>query len=302
MKTVKTTFRIWTILLISVMIFSAFAVSVSAAETYVTVVEVTETEKKQSTVYLGEIFVDGVSVVRYVYSDDVSQSDYSNERIKYMFSDTDAQKFADLMPVFIESEEEKYGIAYCSDETLAVGMDESWKNASAVGAKLYPDAEIKMQTDENLYDVSDDFKTKVDTDAETRRSNYEVKDNNVNLIETGKRIIIDLTTTVTDTVTYTVIDGVLLKLIERHYDYECEAVNVIYTSVMLDSSASSVTPGDVNKDGFVDNKDVVFLFKYVSKSKNAEYVSEYDFNGDNSVNNKDVSALFKSVSTIKTNG
>ena len=54
-------------------------------------------------------------------------------------------------------------------------------------------------------------------------------------------------------------------------------------------------PGDVNKDGCVDNKDVVALFRFVSSAELA-YDALYDFNGDDEVNNKDVVTLFKAVS------
>jgi hypothetical protein len=53
--------------------------------------------------------------------------------------------------------------------------------------------------------------------------------------------------------------------------------------------------GDVNKDGAINNKDVVALFKAVSNG-DVEYDRVYDFNEDGAVNNKDVVALFKHVS------
>ncbi len=54
-------------------------------------------------------------------------------------------------------------------------------------------------------------------------------------------------------------------------------------------------PGDVNRDGAVNNKDVVALFKAVSVG-DPVYDIIRDFNGDGAVNNKDVAALFKYVS------
>jgi hypothetical protein len=54
-------------------------------------------------------------------------------------------------------------------------------------------------------------------------------------------------------------------------------------------------PGDVNRDGAVNNKDVVALFKAVSVG-DPGYDGIRDFNGDGAVNNKDVAALFKYVS------
>ncbi|MBR6921641.1 MAG: dockerin type I repeat-containing protein [Clostridia bacterium] len=57
--------------------------------------------------------------------------------------------------------------------------------------------------------------------------------------------------------------------------------------------------GDCNKDGYVDNKDVVVLFRYASSGKTAEGDALYDFNGDSEVNNKDVVELFRYVSAAK---
>ncbi|MBQ7699152.1 MAG: hypothetical protein IJT49_02280 [Clostridia bacterium] len=55
--------------------------------------------------------------------------------------------------------------------------------------------------------------------------------------------------------------------------------------------------GDCNRDGSVDNKDVVELFRYVSGTEKAEDEYVYDFNEDGTVDNKDVVDLFRSLST-----
>ena len=55
--------------------------------------------------------------------------------------------------------------------------------------------------------------------------------------------------------------------------------------------------GDINKDGELDNKDVVLLFRYVSSNKTGKYDSLYDYNNDKEINNKDVVALFRAVSS-----
>ena len=55
--------------------------------------------------------------------------------------------------------------------------------------------------------------------------------------------------------------------------------------------------GDVNRDGEVDNKDTVELFRYVSGGAVTAYDAIYDYNEDGYVNNKDVTALFRFVST-----
>ena len=60
---------------------------------------------------------------------------------------------------------------------------------------------------------------------------------------------------------------------------------------------TGIDAGDINGDGFLDNKDVVVLFRYVSGG--SEYDSAYDFNDDGEVNNKDVVELFRFVSAAK---
>lgn len=51
---------------------------------------------------------------------------------------------------------------------------------------------------------------------------------------------------------------------------------------------------DVNGDGETDNKDVVFLFRYVSGD--SEYNAAYDVDEDGELTNKDVVALFRALS------
>lgn len=53
--------------------------------------------------------------------------------------------------------------------------------------------------------------------------------------------------------------------------------------------------GDINNDGKVNNKDVVFLFRAVTGGTAEGAGSVYDFNEDGKVNNKDVVALFRYI-------
>ena len=54
---------------------------------------------------------------------------------------------------------------------------------------------------------------------------------------------------------------------------------------------------DVDGDGEANNKDVVYLFRYVSKG-DAEYDVKFDIDGDGEVNNKDVVILFRALSEM----
>lgn len=59
---------------------------------------------------------------------------------------------------------------------------------------------------------------------------------------------------------------------------------------------NSWTPGDVNGDGNVDNKDIVTLFRYVNNYNVYVVEAALDPNGDGSVDNKDIVTLFRHVS------
>ena len=61
-------------------------------------------------------------------------------------------------------------------------------------------------------------------------------------------------------------------------------------------TGDEVEAKDVNGDGEKDNKDVVFLFRYVSSGEKAEDETVYDVNGDGEVDNKDVVVLFRALS------
>ena len=63
------------------------------------------------------------------------------------------------------------------------------------------------------------------------------------------------------------------------------------------SGGDDVLRGDVNEDGEVNNKDVVYLFRSLSSSDAVIKTYLADFNEDREVDNKDVVALFRYVST-----
>lgn len=65
----------------------------------------------------------------------------------------------------------------------------------------------------------------------------------------------------------------------------------------VEKAEEEFLPGDANKDGERDNKDVVTLFRYISANPEAAYDAVYDFNGDNEVDNKDVVGLFRFLSS-----
>ncbi len=92
-------------------------------------------------------------------------------------------------------------------------------------------------------------------------------------------------------------DHVLRVIVKIDDDYESE-LNALGTG-MIDVKKTKepvlYSPGDMNDDGYVDNKDVVLLFRYLNNVKVEINVYAVDVNGDGEPNNKDVAVLFRYV-------
>ena len=72
---------------------------------------------------------------------------------------------------------------------------------------------------------------------------------------------------------------------------------ILAASVLLCTGVTAVILfGDAYEDGVIDNKDVVYLFRYVSGSTENVCAKNCDYNNDGTVNNKDVAALFRALS------
>ena len=112
------------------------------------------------------------------------------------------------------------------------------------------------------------------------------------------------TTGLTLTATYS--DGSTQEITEGFsvtgYDSELvgeQQVTVTYegfTATFTVLTSAAYTPGDINGDRIVDNKDVTRLFQYVSEWDVEVVEAALDVNGDGIVDNKDVTRLFQYVS------
>jgi hypothetical protein len=76
------------------------------------------------------------------------------------------------------------------------------------------------------------------------------------------------------------------------YDFDTES-NIYFEVVNGNINITKHTPGDINGDGSINNKDVTRLLKYLT-GWNVELEEDaLDVNGDGSINNKDVTRLLK---------
>ena len=115
-----------------------------------------DTLTKESTIYVGEIFVDRVEKMQYVYSSDIKNVEPANYSIS-VFEKVEEflpLRFAALIP---DNEEiDKEGMAYST--LYADEMDDSWKDASNVASKYFINGTYTNIINENLYDVDANFK------------------------------------------------------------------------------------------------------------------------------------------------
>lgn len=86
-------------------------------------------------------------------------------------------------------------------------------------------------------------------------------------------------------------------LCHRYFDKDKNEVK--YEDLII----KKYTPGDINGDGYVNNKDVIMLFNYsVNENLPGVIVDACNPDGKDGFTNKDITYLFKYVSKVKVNG
>ena len=215
------------------------SLSMWAQQTVVNVVEQTVKVTQQSTLYVGEVVLDGQPSFYYLYSADLKNSETVFASVRDCLSDFNDGNFSALMPDII-GETENLGIAVCSNNSYDNLMNSDWTSAVNAGQACLSKTTVNSSSSVDLYETDADFAAKcIGEDL----AGFTIIDNEGNDV-TVSGVLGKLTTDITDDVTYTVIDGNLVKLINRHILYTCEMVTVIYTKAELKSTVTGVE--DIN--------------------------------------------------------
>ena len=206
---------------------SAWAQSVSTVTT-------SENIAGNSTVYVGEVVVDGTSMVKYLYSGNISIKEVVIQDLLDGLKGMEDGEYANLLEGFeFDYTTDSKGFALCSDTELAAVMDANWRSAQYVGTQYFPNKTVASETNSNLYDVDTGFKAALDAQTETRAENIE------KLANVKKCIVSHLDSrTVTD-VYYTIEDGRVVRHSDINVIYDSEAITVIYTKAELESSQNT---------------------------------------------------------------
>ena len=217
----------------------------SWAQNSVSTITTSENITKSSIVYAGEVVVDGVTMIHYLYSGNMSRNEVVINNLLNGLQGMSDSGFADLLNG-LQADEEASGLTLCSDVELAAAINENWSSAQYVGTQYYTGTTVTSETSSNLYDIDEGFKAALEALAVARTADIDEP------LDAGKSILTHIDSrTVTD-VWYSMEGSDVI----RHYDtnviYDSEATTVIYTKVELELPMTStpltleaVTSGEI---------------------------------------------------------
>ena len=220
------------------------------------VVDVTGKQAKitqTSTLYLGEVVLNGQQSFYYLFSTDLTNAETVFAAVKDCLSDFKGGMYNALVPDIVGENEDK-GIAICSNSDYAAMMNTDWISADNAGQACLNHTGVTASSSDNLYESDADFAAKCSEGLDEDEVEY--VDNTGN-DWTFSGILGKLSANNYDTVTYTFENGQLVQHIDRNIEYTCESVTVIYTKAELGSG--TYLASDANGDKVVNVADIVKL-------------------------------------------
>ena len=187
---------------------------------------------KTSTVYVGEVVVDGVSEIKYLYSDDITLSSVLLQHLLDGLNGMADGDYAALLEAYKDNgyivlPEQR--LALCSNPDLIAAMDENWSSALYVGTLYYADKSVVSEINANLYDLDAGFKAVLDAKTAERIAYIDT------IIDEPKCIVSHLGTDSHSNVYYTLENGQIIKHVDTYVTFNSEATTVIYTKVELET-------------------------------------------------------------------
>ncbi len=207
-----------------------------AQQTVINVVGQQITIRQYSTLYVGEVLLDGQQSFYYLYSEDIRQSTTVLGAVKDCLSGFENGQYSyDLVPSLVGATND-VGIATCSNADYESMMNSGWMNAANAAQACLPNETVISSSSEDLYDTNPDFARACAAFVAT-----EYGEEATIVDEAGEDAGINgvlgiLSASYSDTSpVYQVVNGQLVKVISRTFYYDCESVTVIYTRAELRS-------------------------------------------------------------------
>ena len=185
---------------------------------------------KTSTVYVGEVVVNGVAVIKYLYSGDVTISDDLVNNLYDCLNGMADGDYAALLSGHefdYNSQPAAEGLALCSNSELVAAMDGNWSSARYVGTQYYPHKIVTSQVNSNLYDLDNGFKAVIDAKNAERLATIN------NPIDVKKCIVSHIGSNTEESSYFDTSGGMPVRYVNRTISYSCEATTVVYTKVEL---------------------------------------------------------------------
>ena len=249
-----------------------------------------------STVYVGEVVVDGVSEIKYLYSGDVTLAGAVRQNLLDGLNGMADSDYATLLQANWPNNNPPEAFAFCSDATLSATMDGNWSSAQYVGSLYFSGKTITSEINSNLYDIDNGFKAFVDQQTEFRVENIN------NLIDVEKCIVSYLAVTETDNVYW--IGNV--KHVDTYVTYSSEATTVIYTKVELETpmtetplTLEAISDGEIT---FVYENPYLISLTDIEYQKNGGEWTTYTWNDPIAVVSGDKVAFRGNNETYSGNG
>ena len=208
----------------------AFCAHLSAWAQSVSTITTTEEIKHTSTVYAGEVVVEGVTQVKYLYSGDVT---VNRESIQPLLTALRGMADGDYATMLegneFDLDQPTVGFAFCSDHELVAAMDASWSSAQNVGRQYFTDKAVAAASDADLYDIDAGFKTAVDALDVERKAEIDTS------VDAGHCVLVPYDSRTSTDIYYTIEDSQVVRHSDITVIYEREATTVIYTRVELET-------------------------------------------------------------------
>ena len=217
------------LVLVFIILMTIFIPSIVNAETYPTRIEKVDNISKESSVYAGEIFVDGTSQMTWLYSSNISNYAATFDNLKASLTGT---AFANLVPT-LDADSDTNGLAVSSSHQS--DMSSSWTSASYVANQYYTGT-VGTETNSNLYDVNNTYKSNVDNQEASHQEEMTTP------IDFNKRFF----STISVASDYEMVteNEVLTKVITVTFNEEATTVN--YTRVDVTTETTPATPTKIN--------------------------------------------------------
>ena len=145
-------------LLLIVAVLATISMWAQGTDTVINVVEQTAKITRSSTLYVGDVLLDGEQSFYYLYSEDITNTSTVLAAVRDCMSDFQNGIYSTLIVNYLD--EGEIGIAACSNTEYESMMNSDWTSADKAGLACLPNTTVTSSSSENLFETNADFAEK----------------------------------------------------------------------------------------------------------------------------------------------